>query len=217
MHTFNNEKSVRTSFLSFVLICIENANFLCYNYYVFLRIKLQGEITVKKIARIVSLIITVLMVLQSVAVFTVSADGASQQGATGNYFNMSVDNAGWDIYNPESITAGMGYRYGASMIKNDDGSIDAWFACKGDGQGKTTGILDFISYKHSPDGGHTWGDEKIVLAPTALSADCKSCCDPGVIHFGGYYYIGYTGTLDYAGYANNIFVARYILGSLTVE
>ena len=172
---------------------------------------MQGEIIVKKYARIVSLIITVLMVLQSVAVFNVSADGGvSQQGATGNYFNMSVDNSGWDIYNPESITAGMGYRYGASMIKNADGSIDAWFACKGDGQGKTTGILDFISYKHSPDGGHTWGNEKIVLAPTALSADCKSCCDPGVIHFGGYYYIGYTATLDYAGYANNIFVARSV-------
>ena len=162
----------------------------------------------------ISVMIALLMIMQSFAVFTVSSSADTNNAlpastsAGGNYFNMSIDDPGWDIYNPESITEGMGYRYGASIIKNDDGSIDAWFACKGDGQGSTTGILDFISYKRSTDGGHTWSSEKIVLAPTALGADCKSCCDPGVIYFDGYYYIGYTSTVDYAGYANSLFVAR---------
>lgn len=33
---------------------------------------------------------------------------------------------GWDIF------TGSGYRYGPSIIINDDGSIDAWFAAPGD-------------------------------------------------------------------------------------
>ncbi|MBX3256775.1 MAG: hypothetical protein KF862_21745 [Chitinophagaceae bacterium] len=41
------------------------------------------------------------------------------------YTNIFMVQAGWDIY-----TGGV-YRYGPSIIENDDGSIDAWFAAPG--------------------------------------------------------------------------------------
>ena len=49
---------------------------------------------------------------------------------------------------------------------------------------------------------------KIVVYPTPGSMDHYSCCDPGAVYFNGYYYIGYTSTLNDGGYCNNIFVAR---------
>lgn len=122
----------------------------------------------------------------------------------GDYFTMSLDSSGWDIYTPQAPT-GYAYRYGPSLIQNEDGSIDAWFSCMGCNKANE---LDYISYKHSEDGGQSWTNEKIVLSPTGFAKDRLSCCDPGVIKFGGYYYIGYTSTLDKAGYSNHVFVAR---------
>ncbi len=124
--------------------------------------------------------------------------------ADNGYFRMSFDSTGWDIYTPFA-SSGYAYRYGPSFIDYGNGTIDAWFSCKGV---SAAGELDYISYKRSNDGGVTWGKEKIVLSPTGLSKDRMSCCDPGVIYFGGYYYIGYTSTLDKKGYANSVFVAR---------
>ncbi len=122
----------------------------------------------------------------------------------GDYFTMTLDSDGWDIYTPQAST-GYAYRYGPSIIQNEDGSMDAWFSCMGNNK---AGELDYISYKHSEDDGQTWSNEKIVLSPTGFAKDRLSCCDPGVIKFGGYYYIGYTSTLDKAGYSNHVFVAR---------
>ncbi len=121
-----------------------------------------------------------------------------------DYFTMSIDNTGWDIHTPEKTT-GYDYRYGPTLISYDDGSMDAWFSCTGNNPAEE---LDYISYKHSEDGGKTWSKEKIVLSPTGLSKDRLSCCDPGAIYFNGYYYLGYTSTLDSAGYSNHVFVAR---------
>jgi hypothetical protein len=42
----------------------------------------------------------------------------------------TLKNSGWDIY------SGDGYRYGPTIIINDDGSIDAWFAAVGDAYGE---------------------------------------------------------------------------------
>ena len=42
----------------------------------------------------------------------------------------TLENSGWDIY------SGGAYRYGPSIIINDDGSIDAWFAAPGAAYGK---------------------------------------------------------------------------------
>ena len=109
---------------------------------------------------------------------------------------------GTDIYAP-SENESVGYRYGPTILTNADGSIDAFFAAPG-----CMGEWDWIMYRHSPDGGKTWTDEKAVLKPTPDSPDFYSCCDPGVVKSGDYYYIGYTSTTNEAGVDNNVFVAR---------
>ncbi|MCQ2430817.1 MAG: hypothetical protein MJ192_10870 [Clostridia bacterium] len=117
--------------------------------------------------------------------------------------DMTIADDGYNIF---TLTKGneWGYRYGCTYLYNDDGSIDAYFACVG----TISGEWDWISYRHSPDGGETWGNEKVVLTPTQNSMDHFSNCDPGVVYFNGYYYLGYTSTLNSSGYCNNLFVAR---------
>ncbi len=96
------------------------------------------------------------------------------------------------------------YRYGPSIMLDGNGGIDAWFASPGDGKKE----YDWITYRHSDDGGKTWGDEKVVLAPTPGTADFKSVCDPDVFWYDGYYYMGYTATVNKDGLCNNVFLAR---------
>ncbi|MEI6915475.1 MAG: discoidin domain-containing protein, partial [Armatimonadota bacterium] len=84
-----------------------------------------------------------------------------------------------------------------------DGSIDMWMASPG-----ADGEWDWIRYRHSTDGGHTWTPDQIVLKPTPGSVDAYSVCDPGVIRFGGYYYIGYTSTANASGVENHVYIAR---------
>jgi hypothetical protein len=111
---------------------------------------------------------------------------------------------GWDIFNHPGGSQ-YNYRYGPSIIINDDNSIDMWCASPGNGSSE----WDWIRHKKSYDGGHTWGSETIVLRPTPGSADRCSCCDPGVIKFGGYYYIGYTSIAGQEDENNaHVFVAR---------
>ena len=106
---------------------------------------------------------------------------------------------GYDIYNPK----GSGYRYGPSMIRNDDGSVDLWAVSPGN----NSTMWDYIVYRHLDNNGN-WSKEKTVLKPTANSDDCYSTCDPGVIYFNGYYYLGYTSTSDKSAKTNQLFVAR---------
>lgn len=110
---------------------------------------------------------------------------------------------GYDVYLPPQ--GANGYRYGPSIIYYDDGSMDMW--CSRPGNNST--MWDYIAYRHSDDG-INWSAEKTVLTPTADSKDHYSCCDPGVIYFNGYYYLGYTSTSSsYNGGSNNsAFVAR---------
>ncbi|MGN6439154.1 MAG: discoidin domain-containing protein [Agriterribacter sp.] len=119
--------------------------------------------------------------------------------APGSSFNAvpGVEN-GWDIF------TGSGYRYGPSIIRNSDGSIDAWFAASP----STPGIWDEVAYKRSTNGGITWSAEQMVLSPTPGSRDAFSICDPAAVKFGGYYYIGYTSTEDSRGLFNHVYVAR---------
>ncbi len=67
---------------------------------------------------------------------------------------------------------------------------------------------DCPTYQHSDDGGKTWTEEQVALTPTQGSRDQLSACDPGVIHFGGYYYLGYTSTENTAGIDNHLYMAR---------
>lgn len=123
------------------------------------------------------------------------------QADTNKYLNVTVLDAGKNIYEPPQESAG--YRYGPSMFVNADGSIDAWFAAPG-----SKGEWDWITYRHSPDGGVNWTKEVRALYPTPDSIDFYSTCDPGTVKFGGYYYIGYTSTIYEQGICNNVFVAR---------
>ena len=113
--------------------------------------------------------------------------------------------SGWDIC---TVPGGVEwfYRYGPSIIINDDDSIDVWTAGVPGAGG--SGQADWIYHKKSTDGGNSWGTETVALRPTDGSEDAWSCCDPGVIKFGGYYYIGYTSSENTEGYDNHVYVAR---------
>ncbi|MBR5442012.1 MAG: exo-alpha-sialidase [Clostridia bacterium] len=131
-----------------------------------------------------------------------SDEELSVEPATDKYVKMVALNTGNDIYTPAKKQSYV-YRYGPTLIRNADGSIDAFFSSPG-----IFDEWDYIFYRHSPDGGKTWTTEKSVLAPTPDSADFYSCCDPGVVRFGGYYYLAYTSTVVEGGVDNNVFVAR---------
>lgn len=97
------------------------------------------------------------------------------------------------------------YHYGPSIIMNTNGTGDAWFCGPGV---QNAGDWDNIYHKSTSDNGITWTNDTAVLWPTNGSNDTFSTCDPGVIYFGGYYYIGYTSTADIRGFSNQTFVAR---------
>lgn len=80
---------------------------------------------------------------------------------------------GFDIF---ETSGSFTYRYGASLIINDDDSIDFW-ACS-EGGGPFPGVADVIRYRHSTDGGATWTPEVAALMPTANSPDAFATCDP---------------------------------------
>ena len=125
----------------------------------------------------------------------------SEPGDTSKYIQAEAADTGIDIYNP--TVEGGSYRYGPSMILNTDGSMDVWWATDGPGD-----ISDLGGYVRLYDGGKRISSEKIAVKPTGGGWDNLSTCDPGVIKFGGYYYIGYTTTLDKRGVDNDICVAR---------
>lgn len=115
------------------------------------------------------------------------------------HLSIEVIDEGYDIYVPNKS----GYRYGPSIIKYEDGTMDAWFASNGNSK-----QWDWITYRHFD--GSEWSDEEIVLRPTEKSKDHYSTCDPGVIYFNDYYYIGYTSTENAknGGVENCGYVAR---------
>ena len=121
---------------------------------------------------------------------------------TSKVADLTLLDDGYDVYQLPGSGNG-GWRYGPSYIYYGDGRVDAYFASGGD-----SGEWDRITHRSSSDDGKTWSAEKIVVYPTPASMDHYSCCDPGAVYFNGYYYIGYTSTLNDGGYCNNIFVAR---------
>lgn len=125
---------------------------------------------------------------------------------------------GWDIFTPQGTCPSASeaeYRYGPSIIINDDDSIDAWFSSPGDGGSQ----WDWIRYNRSTDGGVTWEYDwtqhndisrtDVVLRPSpSPSEDRYSCCDPGAIRIGEYYFVAYTSAGNDIGRCNSVFVAR---------
>ena len=113
----------------------------------------------------------------------------------GSVFRLA--NKGWDIFYGT-------YRYGPSMIINDDNSIDCWLA----GTMGYGGEADVGVYRKSYDNGLTWTPDVAAVRPTYASEDWHWTCDPGTIKIGDYYYITYTSILWSGGVDNNLFVAR---------
>lgn len=123
------------------------------------------------------------------------------------HIKLTVTDEGMDVFTP-STTCLPDYRYGPSMILNEDGSIDAWFSAPGDGSRE----FDWITYRHSDDDGKTWTDEKAAISPSPASPDALSTCDPDVFYYDGFYYLGYTATINRRakGLCNSVFLARSI-------
>lgn len=116
-------------------------------------------------------------------------------------YNFEISDDGKILFNSN----GYGYRYGPSIMKNDDGSMDIWYSSPGNSSSQ----WDWIIHRHSKDG-INWSNESVVLKPTAGSKDQCSVCDPGLIYFNDYYYLAYTATSYYQGKGSNnsAFVAR---------
>lgn len=114
---------------------------------------------------------------------------------SGSIFRLA--NKGWDIFDGT-------YRYGPSMIINDDGSIDCWLA----GTLGYGGETDVGVYRKSYDNGLSWTPDVAAVRPTCATEDWPWTCDPGTIKIGDYYYITYTSVLWPGGVDNNLFVAR---------
>lgn len=119
------------------------------------------------------------------------------------HFKLILPDEGVEVYMPRD-TQTWGYRYGPTIMCND-GIAEAWFASPGDAF-----EADWFTYRRSEDGGKTWSYEKVVMAPTPDSMDWFSVCDPTIIKYRDYYYMGYTSTLfaDGGGVCNNGFVGR---------
>lgn len=116
--------------------------------------------------------------------------GPAEPGDETKYARIEAPDEGFDTFRPVDFEGNGGYRYGPSMILNADGSVDAWYASNGPGD-----YIDIVNYKRwSPDFKKST-PEVTALTPTAGTYDCDrvpSACDPGVIKFGGWYYIGYS-------------------------
>lgn len=130
-----------------------------------------------------------------------AASEPADPGDPAMYLQITVQDTGFDTFRPGKVKGG--YHYGPSMILNQDGSIDLWSAANGPGD-----IIDVVTYSRLFDGGRTRTREVVALCATPETQDARWTCDPGVIKFGGYYYIGYTSTTDERGVCNHVYVAR---------
>jgi len=110
----------------------------------------------------------------------------------------------WDGADLNSDTS---YRYAPSLIRYNGNRLHFWACSEGD---TSSNIADYIRYKHSTNGGLSWSEEKIALAPSVGAEDGWAVCDPNVIRVGAYYYMAYTATNDASsgGLSNQVFVAR---------
>ncbi len=120
-----------------------------------------------------------------------------------SHFRLHLPDTGRDIYMPRKSQS-WGYRYGPSIMVHD-GICEAWFASPGD-----SFEADWFTYRRSYDNGMTWTEERVVMSPVPDSMDWFSVCDPAVIKYGDYYYMGYTSTVfaNGGGVCNNGFIAR---------
>ena len=114
----------------------------------------------------------------------------AEPGDETKYVQIDTVDEGFDTFQPVDFEGNAGYRYGPTMILNADGSLDVWSASNGPGD-----YIDIVNYQRWSADFKTSTKEVTSVTPTAESYDCGNvpcACDPGVIKFGGWYYIGYT-------------------------
>jgi len=112
------------------------------------------------------------------------------------------DDFPWD---GTGLRSGVGYRYGPTIIREGRNKLHFWACSEGNAN-----VADYIRYRYSSNGGVTWTDDVIALAPSIGTADGWAICDPSVVKIGAYYYLAYTATdsPNGAGLNNQIFLAR---------
>ena len=122
------------------------------------------------------------------------------------YVNIKVSGKGRDIFKPAHGSA-KDYRYGSSIIiDEEENKMHIWQSAPGN-SGRAH---DCISYCCSEDNGLSFSKEILALSATPGSKDELSVCDPDVFYYDGYYYLGYTSTINNTldGICNNVFLAR---------
>jgi len=153
------------------------------------------------------------MFLLAVLLCVGAAIGPAAAADPDTHVSMEALPGGYNIFtlHANSGAGSTGYRYGPSiMYYPGTDRADVWFASPGrndEWDWFTYRRTDSLSTAAGPAG---WTQEKIVLYPTPDSMDHYSVCDPGLVYFGGYYYIGYTSTIvcTGGGINNNCYVAR---------
>lgn len=153
---------------------------------------------------LIILILALLFLFVSCGIKGEDVDGPRITPDMTRYLTTETADSGGDVYLPKEEG---GNRSFPSIIRNKDGSLDAWFTVP-----DANGTAEWIVYSRSEDEGKTWSDYKCVLQPTAGSLDSGTVSEPSVVKLGNYYYLGYTSTAavdEYTeGTGNHCFVAR---------
>jgi len=110
-------------------------------------------------------------------------------------------------WNGTGLNDDTSYRYGPALIRYQGDNLHFWACSEGDADAY---VADYIRYRHSSNGGESWSEEVIALAPTPGSEDGWAICDPNVVKVDGYFYMAYTATDNSfgAGLNNHVFIAR---------
>ena len=116
--------------------------------------------------------------------------GPVEPGDQTKYVQIEAPDEGFDTFQPVGFEEYAGYRYGPTMILNSDGSLDVWSASNGPGD-----FIDVVNYRRWSSDFKKCTKEVTAVTPTPGTYDfdpVPCACDPGVIKFGGWYYIGYS-------------------------
>ncbi len=133
-----------------------------------------------------------------------AVSGTVRRGKT--YEVSAAIREGQTIYVPRGDS---GYRYGPTMMYNENGTLEAWFSSLPEGA-QYAHCWDVLTYRSTSDYGEHWTDEYVSIAPLDGTEEAFSVCDPAVIFMDGWYYMFYTSTIEAEGRYNNVYAARAV-------
>ena len=152
--------------------------------------------------RLLSVILSLCLLLGACLLTACTGDTQTNELPERGFMVEAEIGEGQTIYDPGD--AAWGYRYGPSMLYNEDGVLEGWFS----GPPDYSGTWDVLFYRYSTDYGKTWSEEVVGVEPIKGSREEYSCCDPGFIKMDGYYYALYTSTIESQGRYNDVYGAR---------